>query len=385
MAEFLEVVESIRQEEASVSRIFRGEGRSSASARGSRDPQYLSKLAEAATFLSEIYNGTRKIWQLQEALTTSDFPILFGDIIDRQILANYTEAPYSWRQYCRRAVVADFRTVRRMFINGAEGVLPTVGQQEEYPESAVVDGGYSYQVKKYGRKLPISWESIVNDDLQALRDIPERFGKAARRTEEKFATSLFVGPSGPLASFFTGGNGNTLTGNPALSINGLQAAITALLNQKDADGEPIMVDAMCLVVPPSQLVTARNIVNATEIRLNENGGNANSQLVGPSWAKDMVTVATNYYIPQVASTANGNTSWFLFSDPNTSRPAVEMGFLRGHETPEVFMKAPNAVKVGGGQVTEDFDTDSLVYKVRHVTGGSAMEPRAAVASNGSGS
>lgn len=385
MAEFLEVIESIKQEESTVAQIFRGEGRSSAAARQNRNPAYMKKLAEAAVFTAEVFSGQRRMWQLQEAMTTSDFPALFGDILDRQILANYAESPYSWSQYFRRNVVADFRQVKRFFVNGAEGVLPQVGQSEEYPEANLQEGNYGYQVRKYGRKIPIVWEAIVNDDLQALRDIPERFGRAARRTEERFATGMFVGASGPNGAFFTSGNKNLLTGNPVLSVNSLQAGITALMTQTDADGEPIMIDAMVLVVPPQLITTARNIINATEIRLKENGGTSGTELVGPSWAKDVVTPVTNFYIPQVASTANGATSWFLFADPKSGRPAAEMGFLRGHETPEVFMKAPNAVRVGGGQVTEDFDTDSLVYKVRHVTGGSMMEPKSAVASNGSNS
>lgn len=383
--EFLQIVESIRAEEADARRIFGGEGRGSAAGRRSQDPAYLAALAEAAQFVADVYAGRRRPWQLQEALTTSDFPLLFGDIIDRQLLANYVEAPYSWNQYARRSVVADFRTVKRFFMNGSEGVLGSVGQNVEYPKSSLTDGKYEYQVGKYGRKLPITWESIVNDDLGALQDIPARFGRAARRTEEKFVTALFVDANGPNASFYTTGQGNRLTGNPALSITSLQTAITALMTMKDSDGEPIVVDAMTLVVPPQLLVTARNIVNATEIRLNTAGGDTNQQLVGPSWAKDIVTVAVNYYIPLVASTANGATSWFLFANPNTSRPALEVGFLRGHEAPEVFMKQGNAVRVGGGAANEDFDTDSLQYKVRHVLGGTRMDPKMSIGSNGSGS
>lgn len=385
MAEFLDVVESIRTEEASVSRLF-GEGKGSAQRRGSQNPEYMRKLAEAAQFVADVYNGRRRAWQLQEAMTTSDFPSLFGDIIDRQLLANYREATYSWSQYIKRAVVADFRTVRRIFMNGSEGVLPIVPQDDQYGQSNLDDGDYTYKVQKYGRRLPLAWEAIINDDLEALKDIPERFGKAARRTEEKFAASLLFDASGPKATFFAAGNSNLITGNPALSITSLQAAITLLMTMKDADGEPIMVDAMTLLVPPQLVVTARNIVNATEIRLNTAGGDTNQQLVGPSWAKDLVQVACNLYIPSIASTANGATSWALMSDPKSGRPAAEMGFLRGHEAPEVFMKAPNAIRVsGGGQVPEDFDTDSIQYKVRHVLGGGLMDPKAGVASNGSNS
>ena len=53
--------------------------------------------------------------------------------------------------------------------------------------------------------------------------------------------------------------------------------------------------------------------------------------------KNIVKLQVASYIPMIA-TSNQNTSWFLFADPATSRPAAEIGFLRGHEEPELFMK-----------------------------------------------
>lgn len=50
---------------------------------------------------------------------------------------------------------------------------------------------------------------------------------------------------------------------------------------------------------------------------------------------------------------------------------MEIGFLTGHETPELFMQSPNAVRVGGGAVDPmdgDFRTDSIDWKVRYVFG-----------------
>jgi hypothetical protein len=64
---------------------------------------------------------------------------------------------------------------------------------------------------------------------------------------------------------------------------------------------------------------------------------------------------------------------------------VELGFLQGHEEPQITMKSPNAVMVGGGDVNAfagDFDTDSIEFRVRHVVGGLAMDPRMIVGSFG---
>jgi hypothetical protein len=98
-------------------------------------------------------------------------------------------------------------------------------------------------------------------------------------------------------------------------------------------------------------------------------------------------VVVNPYIPKIASSSNGNTSWFLFGSPTDSRPGATMAFLRGYEDPQIFIKEPNQRRIGGGSnpMDGDFATDAIEYKIRHVFGGTLIEPKSAVASNGSGS
>lgn len=385
--EFLELVESIKAEEADTRRLFSttdGKG-----VRGLRrnDPAYMASLAEAATFVADVHDGRRSITALQEAMTTSDFPLLFGDIIDRQILGAYLAWDPTWSKVARKATVRDFRTVKRFALDGGEGTLAEVPEQKEYDGAALSDSKYEYSVKKYGRRLPFSWESFINDDLDALRTAPERLAKAARMTEERFATDLYAGTTGPDGTFFAAGNNNVVTSNPALSVAGLQTAFTVLRAQKDADGNPIFHGNVKLIVPPALQVTAQNILNATEIRVAAGSGSATTdQLVSRNWMSDLVELVVNPWLP-IISTTNGNTSWYLVGEPTLGRPAMEMGFLRGHETPEVFLKSPNAQRIGGGIVGAedgDFDTDSIEYKVRHVLGGVLLDPKAAVASNGTG-
>lgn len=123
------------------------------------------------------------------------------------------------------------------------------------------------------------------------------------------------------------------------------------------------------------------------IELAENGGTSNQKVTAANWVRNRMTLVVDPYIPVVAGT-NGNTSWFLFADPMVSRPALEIGFLAGYQEPAIFIKEPNARRVGGGAVNPldgDFDSDSIEYKIRHVFGGARMDGRATVASNGSGS
>ncbi len=383
-------------EGAATTNIYSGEG---ARVGRRQDPTYHRNLAEALHLYDRVLKGNRyAALQFQESMSRSDFQYIFGDVLDRQLLAAYETMPVRWDTVARRGRVRDFRTVKRFTLDGGRGILSEVKELAPYTSRAVVDGAYSYAVKKYGAEIPISWETVVNDDLDALGELPDTLGLAARRTEERFATGLYAGATGPNTTFYSTGNanvinstvvGSTVTANPPLSIGALQLAMQVLAQQKDSDGGPIYAESVILEVPPALEVVANNIVNATEILAATGGGAGagNDQLTAQNWMRNRVQVKVNPWLP-VISTTNGNTSWYLHAAPRAGRPAMEVGFLIGHETPELWMKSPNATRVGGGMVSPqegDFENDGIRYRVRHVLGGTLMDPRSSVGSSGAGS
>lgn len=384
MAEFAETVESIQADEASVQNLFGGDGqriRSRAS-----DRKYLGKLAEAASFIAEVHEGKRPLYHLKEAMSTSDFPTLFADILDRQLLASYQEYPNDYLDYVRTSTVPDFRSVKRYAVDGAEAVLPEVAELEEYPEASLSETADELSVRKYGRRLDLSWEAMVNDDLDAFRRNPDRLARAARRSEQRFITTLFVDSSGPHASLYDASN--TVTGNPVLSVESLQTAMTMFATLTDEDDEPIFVESVDLVVPPALEITAQNILNALELQIGNTGGTA-AVLRAQNWMRNRVRLHVNPYIPIIATT-NGNTSWFLFANQGgDARAALEFAKLRGYEEPALYERVSNARRVGGGDVMESFDDDSVAWRVRHVFGGARLVntggKKSTVASEGDGS
>lgn len=391
MADFLELIETIRAEDASTDRLF--ESDLGVSVRSRRNnPRYTEMLAEAIELIADVSSGRRPMHRLAEAMTTSDFPYLFGDVLDRQLLARYNEYPQSYRSWVRVSEVRDFRTVKRFALDGGEAHLDVVPEETEYPAAALTDTFDSYAVQKRGRRFKFSWEAYINDDLGALTDNPDRLARAARRSESRFATSLYVGTTGPDGTLYTSGHKNIVTGNPALSIAALQTALTVLHSMLDDDGEPIYIDTVTLVVPPALQVTAENILHSTQIITAAGSGSSTTdRLIAANWMNGRVKLEVDPFIPALASSSNGNTSWFLFGDPNTDRPALEIGFLRGHTTPELFMKASDSIRVGGAEANPmdgDFETDSVQLKVRHVFGGTQLNTtkgfKTTVASNGSG-
>jgi hypothetical protein len=353
------------------------------------NPRYREALMRTFDLIEAVQSGNPyAALKLREAMTTSDFPHLFGDALDRMLYGAYQQAPVRWDLIARRGTVRDFRPVKRFAVDGAEAVLPEVAEESEYPAAALSETPYTYAVTKRGRRVPMSWETWLNGDLGQFRDLPQRLANAARKTEEKFVTQLYATSTGPNPAYFNAGNNNVVPGNPPLSVTALQDALTVMGEQVDEEGEPIYVEGITLVVPRSLEVTGRNILNSIDVWAATGGGDgvANNQLRINNWMRDQVTLLVNPWLP-IVDTTSGNDAWYVFASPNSGRPALEIGFLIGHEAPEIWMKSANAVRVGGGAVAPemgDFDSDTIQWRIRHVLGGSTIDHRMAVASTGLG-
>lgn len=366
--QFLELLENVRSTEASIQKLFGGEGRSMRNA-ARRDPKYAGQLKEAVTFIGNVFNGQRPLWQIKEALATADFPLLFGDTIDRMMIAKYQTIQPTWRNWIHTSTVQDFRTAKRFRCTRGAGHLDPLGAGESYKGDAPAESSYSFTVGKYGRRRDILWEALVNDDLDALKSAPDDLAYQARNTEHRIASGFYVANS---TLYATSGGGRPTGGNKGtavLNVTNLTAAITQMAKFLDDSGEPFENTPVKLVVPPALKLTAQQIVAAVALAF---VGTAEATMPTLNVLYGMLTVETDPYIP-ILDPTNGHTSWYLFADPGAGW-AVEVAFLNGHEMPELFMKASNQVALGGGALTNalegDFDNDAVGYKARHVIGGS---------------
>lgn len=353
---------------------------------------YARRVALTAGLIADVKEGKKPAYYLQEAMTTSDFPILYGDIQQRQILGSYKAWPITYPSYFGIMEVADFRAYNFYTFDGDQGTLSRVAERSPYPEVNFTESEKSIQVYKYGKRFGITFEMIVNDNSNVWQSRPGLMAGGARRSEELLATQTIADAAGPHASYFTSGHANIITSNPILSITALQTAMTQLANKRDANGNPILIEFVTLVVPPALEIIALNILNALEITINaESAGGSSAQvLTTQNWMKNRVKLVVNPYIPIVTTTGTvGNTSWYLIASSSSSpQPAFIFAFMRGRRTPQTFVKDPNARSLGGGSINPlegDFDTDSIDYKLRHIYGAAHGDFNMAMASKGTGS
>ena len=342
---------------------------------------------------------------LKEAETTSDFPTLFGTVLERTLRAKYNLVTPPFEKYVKVGTQNDFRMAWDMALYGNRAVLGVVKERGEYKDRALQDGKFVIGLQKYGSGFGLSWETVINDDLGAFSDVADDLVLSAKLTESNYVTKLYAGASGPLAFSAQSGpqsqqtglfsaNGthpidgasfaNYVTSTPLTSSN-LLAAIVTLKSQKDYDGNPIMFDKIVLVVPQGKEVTAlqllsNNLLIATALTSSTQSTSGVAQIGTTS--ENIITkfgleLVVNPWLDIVSGATYGPYSWYLFGVP-ANGDCIRFNRLRGHETPEVCQKMSDKISLGGAPISPlegDFDSDSIRWRIRHIFGGTTTDPR----------
>lgn len=348
--------------------IFAGEGVNLSQLKHNTDPQYARKLAEAARFYKQLVQGRASMMQLREAMTSAEFSGLLGDTMDRILLAQYAGYQPTYRQFLRGRTARDFRTIGSVRRHGGKR-LSLVPEHNTYPQGSVDESKYSYAVKKYGMTYGLTWEMLINDDLEAFTSLPNDMAEDAIQTEMYLASSLYVANTTLFnASHAVDGTNYSNKGTAALAIAALETAYNAMVKYPGDNGKPLNNAPIYLVTGPALALTATKILGDTNVQWS-GGSNAVANTTANPLASRLTHII-DPYIPIIDAT-NGHTSWYLFSNPQYIHGA-EYAFLRGYEAPQIFMKQGNAVRMGGSgsPMDGDFDADVVGYKSRHVFGGS---------------
>jgi hypothetical protein len=328
----------------------------------------------------------RQEYLLREAITTSDFPALFGFIIERDITARYSLAKPNWRMFAKRGTLPNFNQAEAHKVQGNDGLLAQVAEKAPYPLMTVANGHYHRQLRKWGGMFDISFEAQINDVPGAFADIPQRFADAATYTEAWLATAAIAQAAGPNVLLFgapiadpADAQNVTNLGALPLSITNLETTIGLMAGQTDSLGRPLGLEGVVLVVPPLLKIRAMQILNSVS-QMATTG--ANVPLPTANVLSQLnLQLCVNPLLPVIDTSGNRNFTWYLFADPNV-RAAVQVDFLRGQETPEVVMKASNKATTGGALLSPysgDFATDNIMYRVRHFCAAVPLDPRAAYA------
>lgn len=268
-----------------------------------------------------------------KALSTSDFPLILGDVVNRRLRAGYESAPRTFQTFCRRSDVADYRAVSRPILGEAPS-LEQVNESGEYKYGKLGEESQSYRLKKYGKIIPITREMIINDDLSAFTRIAEAFGSSAAETESEVVYGLITGNvklADNVALFHA--NHNNLGTTGALSETTLSEARKKLRRQTGVSTtRPLNLMAEYLIVPAALETSAEKILTAV---LAEATANVNV------FANKLKLIVE----PRLDDSSA--TAWYLAASPMRI-DTIEYGYLNG--TDGVYTETRQGFEIDGLEV-----------------------------------
>jgi hypothetical protein len=344
----------------------------------------LRNVVEAATIFNKAISGNPLAqFELREAFSTSDFPILLGSAFEIEMLARYEGLPAVWDQWCTRTLVKDFKPKKFVDFFGGRRRFDRVAEGAEYKGRDRDEAEYFIKAGKFGNTFDLTFELIKNAEYDTLASLPDDLAAGARETEEYEATEMLVNKDGINTDFFKAGNSNAPTNLPLTRAN-VKLALKALAKRKGPDGKTInLASGVNLLVPTSLALEAEEIVTAERVRVKNADGTEETDIRNSISGK--VTPIVIPTLEEIDESATAATTWFLAPKKDAARPAFVVAFMRGQENPDIRVQADTGNRVGGGAIAPEegsFNDDTVKYRGRHIVGAATLAHQHTYASRG---
>lgn len=284
--------------------------------------------------------------------STSDFPLILGNTINRSLRAAYEAIEQTWMPLGRQANFPDFRE-RTSVALGEASRLEKVLEGGEYKYGTIPEEGTKIKATKFGKIIALTWEAIVNDDLSAFDKIPTALANSARETESDLIWNLFLVDRkySDGVNIFNAAHGNIAASAGQLNVTTLQAARTAMRTQKGVDKKTfVRVNPRYLVVGPLNEMAAYQLTSTNYVPVT-------TGTINPSYNQNLIVIVE----PRIT-----DYRWFLVGE---NVDTFEWGYLDGE----------------GGLTTdtrEGFEVDGVEVKARLVFGADWVDYRGAYSNAG---
>jgi Mu-like prophage major head subunit gpT len=294
------------------------------------------------------------ITRISEAdTTTASFSYLLGTSMNKRLLKDYQAWPAEWMKFCTIAPIRDYKQQTRVRF-GAFGSLSTVPEDTAYSTLTLTDSAAVYVPQKRGNLVTVSRETIINDDLQAIKQVPTKLAVAAAYTLAEFVYNFLS--SNPTIydgnTLFTSGGAHSNLGSTALSSAAMQTGITAMREQTNFAGKRLGLRPRFLVVPAELEFTAMVVTKSAGVP----GSNNND-----------INPMLGYVVPIVSPQLTNSSQWYLIGDPREI-DTIEIGFVGGQVNPALFIQDSPLLGL-------NFTSDAISYKIRHEYGGAVTDYR----------
>lgn len=278
--------------------------------------------------------------------STSDFPIILGDTVNRVLRAEYDLQMRTFTDWANRGNAKDFRNMTRVSL-GEVGDFQEVKEGGEYQYTTLGEAGETYKVVKYGQLIAITWETMINDDLDAFSRIPRKIAAAAARKQSDIVYGILTGNPNMADgnALFSTQHKNLAAAAAAIGVDAMGKLRAQLRTQKGIDGKDFLnLTPQFLITGPANEQLALQYTS-TQFTANVSG----SINVWAGTVKPIIE-------PRIT-----DTSWFFAASPGAI-DTVEYSFLEGEG--ELFTEQ-----------RQGFEVDGMEIKARMVFGAKAIDWR----------
>jgi hypothetical protein len=286
------------------------------------------------------------------ALTTSDFPLLLSNVVNKELRAAYEAAPQTFRPWTRQMTLSDFK---KAFIlrKGLAPQLERLNERGEYKMGAFAESQEDIALSTYGIMVAMTRQMILNDDLGAFRAVPSEFGQASATLESDIVWGkLLANPTlkqDNTALFAAGHNNNTTGAGSVLASDAINAVRVKMAKQKDLDGDTTLnITPTFLLIPPELEFSAAQILAPLN--------SAQTSQVVPDFIRSLTPISEARLSNGIQKAtklgidvAGSATQWFLAS---TQVDTIVYATLTGQNGPYVESEM-------------SFDVDGVRTKCRH--------------------
>jgi hypothetical protein len=291
--------------------------------------------------------------RIQEAdTTTASFSYLLGTSMNKRLVKDYQAWPAEWQKFCTIAPIRDFKQQTRVRL-GAFSSLSIVPEDSAYTTQTIQDSAATYVPQKRGNIVAVTRETIINDDLQAIKQIPTKLAVAAAYTLAEFVYAFLT--TNPTiydgTQLFASGHGSN-NGSSSLSSAAMQSGVTVMREQTNFASKRIGLRPRFLIVPPELEFSAMVITQSAGV---------------PGSANNDINPMLGYCLPIVSPQITSTTAWYLACDPREI-DTIEIGFVGGATNPILLIQ--DSPLLGN-----NFNYDVISYKCRHEYGACVIDYR----------
>jgi hypothetical protein len=256
--------------------------------------------------------------------STSDFPLLFSNLAAKTLDAAYQEEPQTWAPLARQRNLPDFKNASDLVVAG-DLTPELLGEGGEYKAGTLREAQHTWKLATYARKIRVTRQAIINDDLSALETVPDMLGRGFRRLESNIVWALITGNAVTSAdglSLFNAAHNNSSA--QTITTAGFNAAKKAMRKQADIAGNTINLIPGYMMVPTDLEATALQFLDPNGFMANARTGDNGPVTVQSAGVSLIVE-------PRLDGSA---TTWYLAASTG-SVEGIVYGYLAGEEGPTV--------------------------------------------------